>query len=39
LKEKYGTWNFFSFAESDIQRTDEELRGVKKIPQPAAKTR
>lgn len=38
LKEKYGTWNFFDFAESDIQRTDEELRGVKKIPQPAAKT-
>lgn len=38
LKEKYGTWNFFSFAESDIQHTDEELRGVKKIPQPVTKT-
>jgi glyoxylase-like metal-dependent hydrolase (beta-lactamase superfamily II) len=38
LKEKYGSWNFFDFAESDIRRTDEELRGVKTIPQPASKT-
>jgi hypothetical protein len=28
LKEQYGAWNFFNFAESDIRRTDEELRGV-----------
>jgi cyclase len=34
LKAKYGTWAFFDFATSDIQRTDEELRGTKKIPQP-----
>jgi cyclase len=38
LQQKYGSWNFFSFAEADIRRTDEELRGVKKIPQPASKT-
>jgi glyoxylase-like metal-dependent hydrolase (beta-lactamase superfamily II) len=34
VKEKYGDWNFFEFATPDIQRTDEELRGVKKIPKP-----
>jgi glyoxylase-like metal-dependent hydrolase (beta-lactamase superfamily II) len=37
LKEKYGSWNFFDFAESDILNTDQELRGEKKIPQPALK--
>ena len=36
VKEKYGSWNFFDFATPDIQRTDEELRGVKKIPKPKA---
>jgi len=32
VKAKYGAWEFFDFAASDIQRTDEELRGVKRIP-------
>jgi glyoxylase-like metal-dependent hydrolase (beta-lactamase superfamily II) len=33
---KYGDWGFFDFAGPDIQRTDEELRGIKKLPaQPA----
>ena len=35
LKARYGTWAFFDFATPDIQRTDEELRGTKRIPQPA----
>jgi cyclase len=34
LKARYGTWAFFDFATPDIQLTDEELRGTKKIPQP-----
>ena len=34
LKARYGTWAFFDFATPDIQRTDEELRGTKRIPQP-----
>ena len=34
IKEKYGSWGFFDFAESNIRQTAEELRGVKKIPQP-----
>jgi cyclase len=33
LKAKYGGWAFPEFAEPDIQRTDEELRGVKRLPQ------
>jgi glyoxylase-like metal-dependent hydrolase (beta-lactamase superfamily II) len=32
VKAKYGDWAFFSFAVPDIQRTDEELRGVKRLP-------
>jgi cyclase len=32
LKAKYGDWAFPEFAEPDIQRTDEELRGVKRLP-------
>jgi glyoxylase-like metal-dependent hydrolase (beta-lactamase superfamily II) len=37
IKEKYGSWQFFEFAEPDIQRTDEELRGVERLPgQPAS---
>ncbi len=32
VKAKYGGWAFFSFAEPDIERTDEELRGVKHLP-------
>jgi cyclase len=34
VKAKYASWGFPEFAEPDIQRTDEELRGVKKIPRP-----
>jgi cyclase len=33
VKAKYGDWAFPEFAEPDIQRTDEELRGVKRLPQ------
>ena len=33
IKAKYGDWAFFAFAVPDIQRTDEELRGVKRLPQ------
>jgi cyclase len=37
LKEKYGSWNFFDyFAKRNILDTAKELRGDKKIPQPAA---
>lgn len=36
VKAKYGDWSFFEFAEPDIQRTDEELRGTKRLP-PAAR--
>lgn len=32
VKAKYGDWGFQGFAEPDIQRTDEELRGVKRLP-------
>jgi cyclase len=35
LKARYGTWAFFDFATPDIQFTDEELRGTKRIPMPA----
>jgi len=34
LQQKYGSWNFFAFAKSDIKYTDEELRGDKRIPKP-----
>ncbi|MFZ0212145.1 MAG: MBL fold metallo-hydrolase [Candidatus Acidiferrales bacterium] len=34
IKQKYGSWNFFGFAKLDIQYTDQELRGQKRIPQP-----
>lgn len=34
LEKKYGSWNFFSFAKSDIAYTDAELRGKKRIPTP-----
>lgn len=33
IKAKYGDWAFLTFAVPDIQRTDEELRGVKRLPQ------
>jgi cyclase len=37
LKEKYGDWNYFEhFAKPNILDTARELRGEKKIPQPAA---
>jgi cyclase len=39
LKARYGAWAFFDFATPDIQFTDEELRGTKKIPQPATALR
>jgi glyoxylase-like metal-dependent hydrolase (beta-lactamase superfamily II) len=29
---KYSGWAYFSFAGPDIQRTDEELRGTKRLP-------
>jgi cyclase len=32
VKAKYGDWAFPEFAEPDIHRTDEELRGVKRLP-------
>lgn len=36
LKEKYGSWNFYKyFSKSNITDTAAELRGEKKIPQPA----
>jgi len=36
LTEKYGKWDFFAdFAKADILQTGAELRGDKKIPQPA----
>lgn len=35
LQQKYGSWDFFAFfSKPDIQFTDEELRGTKRIPQP-----
>lgn len=36
LKARYGTWAFSDFATPDIQFTDEELRGTKRIPPPAS---
>ncbi len=37
LQEKYGGWDFFDhFAKRNITDTEKELRGEKKIPQPAA---
>jgi cyclase len=37
LQEKYGSWDFFDhFAKRNIADTEKELRGEKKIPQPAA---
>jgi len=36
LKERYGTWGYFEdFAKSNIVDMEAELRGDKKIPQPA----
>jgi glyoxylase-like metal-dependent hydrolase (beta-lactamase superfamily II) len=36
LKEKYGDWNYFDhFAKPNILDTAKELRGEKKLPQPA----
>jgi cyclase len=36
LSARYSDWAFFDFAKPDIQRTDEELRGIKRLPpQPA----
>ena len=36
LKEKFGKWNFFDyFAKPNIGDAEAELRGTKKIPQPA----
>jgi glyoxylase-like metal-dependent hydrolase (beta-lactamase superfamily II) len=32
VKSKYGDWGFLEFAVPDIQRTDEELRGTKRLP-------
>lgn len=32
LTAKYSGWGFFDFAKPDIQRTDEELRGTKRLP-------
>ena len=34
IQQKYGSWNFPGFAKLDIQFTDQELRGQKRIPQP-----
>lgn len=34
---KYGDWSFPEFAGPDIQRTDEELRGVKRLPPTAVR--
>jgi glyoxylase-like metal-dependent hydrolase (beta-lactamase superfamily II) len=37
IKQKYGDWNFFGhFAKPNILDTAKELRGEKRIPQPAA---
>jgi cyclase len=37
LQEKYGSWDFFDhFAKRNIADMEKELRGEKKIPQPAA---
>ena len=37
LKQKYGEWNYFDhFAKPNVLDTAKELRGEKKIPQPAA---
>jgi cyclase len=34
IKAKYGDWAYFDFATPDIERTDEELRGTKRLPTP-----
>lgn len=34
IQQKYGSWNFFGFAKFDIQYTDQELQGKKRIPVP-----
>ncbi|MGC1107136.1 MAG: MBL fold metallo-hydrolase [Candidatus Acidiferrales bacterium] len=36
LQRKYSSWSFFGFAKPDIQYTDQELRGQKRIPEPPA---
>ncbi|MGB6483503.1 MAG: MBL fold metallo-hydrolase [Candidatus Acidiferrales bacterium] len=36
LQQKYSSWSFFGFAKPDIQYTDQELRGQKRIPEPPA---
>jgi cyclase len=36
LQQKYGSWSFFAFAKPDIQYTDQELQGKKRIPEPPA---
>ena len=37
VQQKYGKWDFFDhFAKRNIADTENELRGTKKIPQPAA---
>ena len=36
VKEKYGQWNYFEdFSKANIKDMEAELRGTKKIPQPA----
>lgn len=37
LRARYGSWAFFDFAKADIERTDEELRGTKRLPPAAAR--
>ena len=32
MRAKYSDWAYFDFAEPDIQLTDEELRGTKRLP-------
>ena len=32
VRARYSDWAFLDFAEPDIQRTDEELRGIKRLP-------
>ncbi len=37
LQQKYGNWDFFDhFAKRNIADTEKELRGEKRVPQPAA---
>jgi cyclase len=37
LSARYGNWAFFEFAKPDIQLTDEELRGSKRLPPQAGR--